>query len=153
MFSSDIKSFFSSFKNVSNPLNSKASKTFNILESVVRYLFFVCDYLYIYIYIYIYICVCMLICVVLISTCNVVRMPHVNYQILYYFLIKKKKKVIDSNSVFSSFHRRNLFYFIYASWFLFIFMFCTVDRLVVSQCVVNWISRACSMFGVHGFGF
>ncbi len=38
MFSSDIKYYFIYFKNVSKPLNSKASKTFNILESVVRYL-------------------------------------------------------------------------------------------------------------------
>ncbi len=38
MFSFDIKISFTSFKNVSKPLNSKASKTFNILESVVRYL-------------------------------------------------------------------------------------------------------------------
>ncbi len=36
MFSSDIKYCFTYFKNVSKPLNSKASKTFNILESVVR---------------------------------------------------------------------------------------------------------------------
>ncbi len=32
-FSSDVKSRFTSFKNVFKPLNSKASKTFNILES------------------------------------------------------------------------------------------------------------------------
>ncbi len=36
MFSSDVKSIFTSFKNVSKPLNSKASKTLNILQSVVR---------------------------------------------------------------------------------------------------------------------
>ncbi len=38
MFSSDVKSIFTYFKNVSKPLNSKASKTFNILESVERYM-------------------------------------------------------------------------------------------------------------------
>ncbi len=34
----NVKSIFTYFKNVSKPLNSKASKTCNILESVVRYL-------------------------------------------------------------------------------------------------------------------